>query len=156
MSQNQENDQSGFTSGPRPGVEWIPDHECWELLGQAGFGRLALAAVGDIDIFPVNFAVDGQDVVIRTAAGTKLLEAVMSDLVAIEADDRDADSGVAWSVVAKGAPRMLERFDDIYQAERLGIRPWIEAVPKEHFIRVRVTRISGRRFRAAGPEPEDP
>jgi uncharacterized protein len=151
MSQSQENQSPGSAFGPRPpAVERIPDDECWKLLGDVRFGRLAMAAVGDIDVFPVNFVLDGRDVVIRSAAGTKLLEAVMSHLVAIEADHRDPVSGVAWSVVAKGAPHLVERFEDIYRAERLDIQPWIDAVTKDRFIRIRVDRISGRRFRAAG------
>jgi hypothetical protein len=61
-------------------------------------------------------------------------------------------AGVAWSVVAKGTPRLLERFDSIYAAQRLDIKPWIEDIPKEHFVRVNVRSITGRRFRAARPE----
>jgi nitroimidazol reductase NimA-like FMN-containing flavoprotein (pyridoxamine 5'-phosphate oxidase superfamily) len=144
----------GFQPEPSS-VERLEDDECWELLAEARFGRLAVAAAGDIDIFPVNFVVRGHEVVIRTAEGTKLLEAVISDLVAIETDHRDPETGVAWSVVAKGEPEMLERFDDIYAAQRLDIRPWIRDLPKEHFIRVLVHTISGRRLRSSGRTLED-
>jgi hypothetical protein len=60
--------------------------------------------------------VDGTDLVFRTAEGTKLLRSVISDLVA--ADHRDPVTGTAWSVVAKGTPRVPERFDSIYAAQR--------------------------------------
>jgi hypothetical protein len=136
-----------------PAVEWLDDAECWALLDEARFGRLAVAAVGDIDVFPINFAVDGGDVVFRTSEGTKLLETVISGLIAIEADHRDSVTGMAWSVVAKGTPELLERFDSIYAAQRLDIRPWIDDLPKERYVRVRVHSISGRRFRAAGRAP---
>ena len=128
-----------------PAGERLAEHESWALLRAAGFGRLAVAVAGEIDVFPINFVVDGGDVVFRTAQGTKLLESVMSDLVAVEADHRDHETAVAWSVVAKGPAELVENFDGIYIAEKLGIKPWVEA-PKECFVRVRVNRISGRRF----------
>lgn len=136
-------------SGP---IERLDEQECWTLLTQARFGRIALAAVGDLDIFPINFVVERPSLVFRTAEGTKLVESVITDLVAIEADDRDERSGVAWSVVAKGTPQVLERFDDIYLAQRLDIRPWVAGLPKELFVRVRVRSISGRRFHADRPD----
>ncbi|HST81109.1 MAG TPA: pyridoxamine 5'-phosphate oxidase family protein [Kineosporiaceae bacterium] len=145
-------DDGGRTHPLHPAVTRLDDAECWELLRQVRFGRLVIAAVGDIDVFPINFAVDGQSIVFRTSEGTKLLESVISDLVAVEADERNVLAGEAWSVVAKGTPHRLERFDSIYAAQRLNIRPWIEDYPKEHFVRVQVRSISGRRFQAA-PNP---
>jgi nitroimidazol reductase NimA-like FMN-containing flavoprotein (pyridoxamine 5'-phosphate oxidase superfamily) len=148
MSENQDAERAA-SAFPRfdPAGERLDDHECWALLAAAGFGRLAVAAVGDIDIFPINFAVDARDIVFRTSEGTKLLESVISDLVAIEADERDYEAGVAWSVVAKGSAELLEKFDSIYAAQKLDIRPWVDA-PKESFVRVSVRNISGRRFRS--------
>jgi nitroimidazol reductase NimA-like FMN-containing flavoprotein (pyridoxamine 5'-phosphate oxidase superfamily) len=136
-----------------PAVERLDADECWKLLREAKFGRLAIAVAGDIDVFPINFVVDGNGVVFRTSEGTKLLESVISDLVAIEADDRDPVAGQAWSVVIKGVPELLERFDSIYAAQRLNIRPWIDDLPKNRFVRVIVHSISGRRFRAAPQAP---
>src|SRR4051794_39899927 len=87
--------ESHESGPPAPGidsfeaVEYLDEQECWDLLAEARFGRIAVAAVGDLDVFPINFAVDGTDLVFRTAEGTKLLESVISDLVAIEADHRD-------------------------------------------------------------------
>jgi len=140
--------QSPVPGGLLPADERLADNECWELLAEMRFGRLAVSAVGDVDIFPINFVVDGRDIVFRTSEGTKLMESVICDVVAIETDDRNFETGVAWSVVAKGQAEMIERFDDIYAAERLNIKPWVDT-PKERFVRVRVRNISGRRFYAA-------
>jgi hypothetical protein len=139
----------------RPGssAERLSDEECWALLSGAGFGRLAAAAVKDIDIFPINFAVDGRSIVFRTAEGTKLLEMMISDVVAVEADHRNPATGIAWSVVAKGTAQLLQAFSAIYAAERLDIRPWVDG-PKDRFVRVTVHSISGRRFRAAQPSSD--
>ncbi len=137
---------TGFGLGSA--VERLSEHECWTLLGEARFGRLATSAIREVDIFPINFVVDRQTIVFRTAEGTKLLEMVIADAVAIEADHRDPSAQEAWSVVAKGSAEVLQTFSAIYAAEQLGIRPWVDG-PKDRFVRVRVDSISGRRFRAA-------
>ena len=58
---------------PKSLVEELPNTECWQLLRQASFGRLAVLRDGRPDIFPVNQAVDRGSLLFRTDAGTKLL-----------------------------------------------------------------------------------
>jgi len=122
--------------------------ECWELLTRTRFGRIALpCGDDDIDIYPIDFAVDGRDLVFRTAEGTKLLEVVLFGRITLEADERDAERGIAWSVVVKGRPEVLELTGEIEAAERLGIEPWTRT-PKNRFVRITETRVSGRRLYA--------
>src|SRR5450631_2614951 len=86
-----------------PGVTEVLDVEqCWALLASAEVGRLAVAAAGDIDIFPINFTLDDGTVLFRSAEGTKLIEVVMSGRVAFEVDGYEPHHGQAWSVVLKG------------------------------------------------------
>jgi uncharacterized protein len=129
-------------------VEVLDVATCWELMGGVEVGRLAIAAAGELDIFPVNFVVDEGTVVFRTAEGTKLVELVVAGRVAFEADGRDAD-GMAWSVVVKGEAYLLDRFDDIYHAENLLIVPW-SGTPKERFVRITPGKVTGRRFKIRG------
>jgi nitroimidazol reductase NimA-like FMN-containing flavoprotein (pyridoxamine 5'-phosphate oxidase superfamily) len=146
---NNHTDSSGLhgpATAPGPPVDILDVEECWSLLGERGIGRLAVSVAGDIDIYPVNYVLDGRDIVFRTAEGTKLVEVVIAGLVAFETDRQDADTGHAWSVVIKGRAEMLERFDDIYHAESLGIRPWV-STPKDRFVRITARSVSGRRFR---------
>ncbi len=91
-------------------IEELPEHECWEMLDRVRFGRLAMAPMGDPDIFPVNFLVDGTTLLMRTAAGTKLANIVVNAAVAVESDGIDGD--VAWSVIAKGRARMVSSFTE--------------------------------------------
>src|SRR5690606_25077506 len=81
-------------------VETLDERECWELLELAPIGRIALAAGGEIDIFPINFAVHAGCLWFRTAPGTKLLELTINPSVAVEIDGWD--EGEAYSVVVKG------------------------------------------------------
>ncbi len=131
-------------------VEVLDERECWELLELAPFGRIALAAAGEIDIFPVNFVVHEGALYLRTAPGTKLVELSVHPLVAIEVDGWD--EGEAFSVVAKGEAERLEHAADIDAAERLPLHPWVPTL-KYRWVRICPTEVTGRRFRR-GPEPE--
>ena len=92
-------------------VRELDRDECRELLKTAQLGRLATAAGGEPDIFPVNFHSDGDTILIRTAPGTKLLELTVHSAVAFEIDGWDDDG--AWSVVAHGRARQLELQSEI-------------------------------------------
>jgi nitroimidazol reductase NimA-like FMN-containing flavoprotein (pyridoxamine 5'-phosphate oxidase superfamily) len=126
-------------------MEVLDEEQCWELLSTVEVGRLAVAAAGDVDIYPVNFVIDGRELVFRTAEGTKLVEVVMSGRVAFETDGYDPERGRAWSVVVKGLAHDLDRFAEIYHAQDLPLFPW-NASPKERFVKIIPSRITGRRF----------
>lgn len=131
-------------------VETLDDNECWELLHLAPVGRIALAAAGEIDVFPVNFVVHDGAIYFRTAPGTKLVELTVNPHVALEIDGWDA--GEAFSVVAKGEAERIEHAVDVDAAEQLPLHPWIPTY-KYRWVRIRPTSLTGRRFRRA-PEPE--
>jgi uncharacterized protein len=127
------------------GVVVLDEDECWRLVEAAEVGRLALAIAGEPEIFPVNFVVDGHALMFRTAEGTKLAALTISSRVAFEIDGFLPESGEAWSVVVKGQAERMERFPDIYEAEKLPLFPW-QATPKQWFVRVLPTTVTGRRF----------
>jgi hypothetical protein len=121
----------------------LSEEECWERLGAAPYGRIAAAAAGEVDIFPVNHAVDAGTIVFRTAAGTKLLELTIRRNVAFEVDGyTDAD---AFSVVVKGTAEEFDRQGEVYAAERLGVEPWAPE-EKDRWVRITPTEVSGRAF----------
>ncbi|MBO9578197.1 MAG: pyridoxamine 5'-phosphate oxidase family protein [Microbacteriaceae bacterium] len=125
--------------------------ECWALLRSDTLGRVALAAGGEIDIFPVNYVVDADEtIVFRTAPGTKLAELTIRPTVAFEIDG--AVRADLFSVIVKGEARRIEDPAEIAAAAELPLTPWIPTV-KEHFIRIVPSWVTGRRF-TPGPEPE--
>ena len=72
----------------------LTDEQCWERLAQQELGRL-VTHVGDIlDIFPVNYVVDGASLLFRTAEGSKLFELTINDEVLFEVDDHTESGGV--------------------------------------------------------------
>jgi uncharacterized protein len=128
----------------------LDEHECWELLRSVDVGRLAIAITNHPDIFPVNYVVDREAIVFRTAEGTKLAAAVLGTSVAFEADGQvgEPDGADAWSVVVKGHAIEIENMYDLFDAAELPLYPWHTA-PKHRFVRIVPVEVTGRRFRIA-------
>ncbi|MDZ8276858.1 pyridoxamine 5'-phosphate oxidase family protein [Microbacterium aquimaris] len=131
-------------------VTVLDEGECWEHLGSHQLGRLVTHVGEVLDVFPVNYVVDGASLVFRTAEGSKLLELTVNDHVLFEVDDWNDER--AWSVVARGHAHRLDALTEIEAADRLPLRPWIPTV-KFTYVRVVPTELTGRAF-ARGEEPD--
>ncbi|QGF24917.1 pyridoxamine 5'-phosphate oxidase family protein [Raineyella fluvialis] len=128
----------------------LSDEESWELLAQQPIGRLATTIGDDIEMFPVNYVLDGQTVVFRTAQGSKLFELTVNSRVAFEVDSYEDEGG--WSIVVHGDAEVLQDVNEIAAVEQLPLRPWVATI-KTTYVRIRPHYVSGRRFRF-GEEPE--
>ncbi|MEM1335839.1 MAG: pyridoxamine 5'-phosphate oxidase family protein [Actinomycetota bacterium] len=126
-------------------VEILDDDECWELLSSTLVGRLAVDVGGQPDIFPINYLVDGREIVFRSGAGTKLAAAVLMHHVAFEIDGYLPEERMAWSVIVKGRAHEIERMEERYAADDLPLFPWI-ATDKPTFVRITPNSVTGRRF----------
>ena len=135
-------------------MEILDVTECLRLLRSAQVGRLGIAIMNAPDIFPVNFVIDDDTVVFRTAEGTKFAAAVLGTAVAFEVDGYDPDVGEAWSVVLKGQAVEIEGMYELFDAEELPLFPWHNS-PKYRFVRIQSDEITGRRFRV-DPTIADP
>ena len=120
----------------------LTEQECWDFLRERSFGRLAYRMADEVNIVPINAAVDGSRLLFRTAEGSKLLGIHMSEKVAFEADE--VGDAMAVSVVAKGPTLVLEA-DEGRRAETLLPRPWAPGW-KGTFVAIEVSEITGRRF----------
>jgi hypothetical protein len=127
------------------GITVLDSDECWALLGRTEVGRLAVSIANHPDVFPINYVVDHETVVFRTAEGTKLAAAVLGTAVAFEIDGYDAETREAWSVVIKGWAVEIEQMYDLFDARDLPLFPW-NAAPKHRFVRVSPSETTGRRF----------
>jgi len=128
----------------------LSDDESWDLLAGAALGRFVAVVAGQPEIFPVNFVVQNRTLLFRTAEGTKLFGASTSPQVVFEADDHGVATG--WSVIVRGKAEVLYGSEEIEEADRAGLYPWLATV-KLRYVRIRPTTVSGRRF-AFGPEPD--
>jgi nitroimidazol reductase NimA-like FMN-containing flavoprotein (pyridoxamine 5'-phosphate oxidase superfamily) len=128
---------------PQGPVTELASDNSWELLRSTSFGRLGVSVDDKPKIFPVDYAIDNETIVFRTAAGTKLHDLMLNRSVVFEVDDRHPTD--AWSVVVTGEASVIAHPDEITRADRLPLPHW---VPIQTFVYVRVTPtdIHGRRF----------
>ncbi len=138
-----------MTKEPQP-ISILSQSECWDLVSSRTLGRLVTSVDGQPDIFPVNYVVQHRTVLFRTAEGTKLVSAAINSNVLFEVDDHNAVGG--WSVIIKGMARSLRTDEEIEEAERGELLPWIATV-KPHFVRIRPVSVTGRHF-SFGSEPD--
>ncbi|QCB98642.1 pyridoxamine 5'-phosphate oxidase family protein [Arthrobacter sp. PAMC25564] len=128
----------------------LDDDQSWKLIEATKHGRLVVTVAGEPDIFPVNYAVSGRKLIIRTAPGNKLAELTINSKVLFETDG--ILSADAWSVVLRGTARVLEQSADIAAAEALGLKPWVPTL-KDFYVEIEPTSVSGRHFQF-GEQPE--
>lgn len=144
---------SGMVASSHSAVSLLSDDQCWERLAAHSVGRLVTRVRDFVDIFPVNYAVDGDGIVIRTAEGNKLAELVISEEVLFESDQVGELS--AWSVIVRGRARVLTSDADIARAEALPLRPLVPTV-KRNYVRIEAESISGRWFAFSDEPDSDP
>jgi nitroimidazol reductase NimA-like FMN-containing flavoprotein (pyridoxamine 5'-phosphate oxidase superfamily) len=126
-------------------IEELERERCLELLRDEVVGRLAVVVGGRPDIMPVNYLLDGEGVVIRTAEGTKLTAASGSP-VAFEVDAVDKDGRTGWSVVIHGIAHEIRTLGRDELTERLldlPVDPWAGG-DKPFLIRIAPLSITGR------------
>lgn len=128
----------------------LDDDQSWKLIEGTKHGRLVVIVGGEPDIFPVNYAVNGRKLYLRTAPGNKLAELTINAKVLFETDGILSDE--AWSVVMRGTARVLDQSADIAAAEALGLKPWVPTL-KDFYVEIQPTSVSGRHFQF-GEHPE--
>jgi len=131
-------------------VNRLSEQECWDRLRTQQLGRLVTHVGEVLDVFPVNYVVDDETIVVRTAEGSKLFELTVNDEVLFEVDDHSGTD--AWSVVVRGRAHRLATSAEVQAADGLPLRPWIPTL-KYNYVRVEPTSMTGRAF-VIGPEPD--
>ena len=140
----------------RAGLEILHLGDCFLLLESVPVGRVGFVAGGEVVILPVNFLVDGQDVVFTTGAGSKLSAAEVGHYVGFEADSYDQATRVGWSVVVNGLAEIVDSDSEAARLDALGLKPWAGQAERV-WVRIRPSSITGRRIPAPaagdGPAP---
>jgi nitroimidazol reductase NimA-like FMN-containing flavoprotein (pyridoxamine 5'-phosphate oxidase superfamily) len=96
-------------------------------------------------VLPVNYVLHDEEVVIGTAAGSTLHEALGTDVVAFEVDDVDPAYEWGWSVLVRGRGRHIEDAAGVARAERLPLRSWGPG-DRRRFTALPTTDVTGRRL----------
>jgi uncharacterized protein len=124
----------------------LPAHECERLLRAGVFGRMVLSTPARAEIVPVNYAVMGDAILIRTAPDSLLDSHAHGADLLFEVDQVDPERWRGWSVVARGRGERVDE-DDLTGAERSspGPPPWVSG-HRDVWIRLRWDELSGRRL----------
>lgn len=133
-------------------LEELSVDECWRLLRRKSVGRLAVSINNKPDIFPVNYRLDEETIVIKTAAGLKLAASALGEGVAFEVDALDELNHTGWSVVVRGTASEIEGTDELLDADKLILEPWAGGA-KPRYLRVEPEHVTGRRVPDAGVRP---
>jgi nitroimidazol reductase NimA-like FMN-containing flavoprotein (pyridoxamine 5'-phosphate oxidase superfamily) len=132
-------------------VAELDQHDCWEMLRSNEFGRIAFHLGPEVHLVPINYAVDGDRLLFRTAPGSKLVGVVMNGDVVFEIDE--IGDATARSVVVRGIARRLDE-DEVHRADDIGLRPWVPT-SKQEVVEIRPDEITGRSFFLERPGRED-
>lgn len=133
-----------------PKTEVLAVSDCWKLLRGVSVGRLAVWVDDHPELFPINFRAVQESIVFRTGPGTKLSAALNGKPVAVEADEINSNTNVAWSVVVKGHAEELQQSGGELSSRAKRLFPW-EPGNKDHFISITPQAVTGRRFTIAAP-----
>jgi nitroimidazol reductase NimA-like FMN-containing flavoprotein (pyridoxamine 5'-phosphate oxidase superfamily)/GNAT superfamily N-acetyltransferase len=127
-------------------IEELSKEECYELLAAhpAHVGRIAIAGARPL-ILPVNYALDGEDVVFRTIPGSRFADAVSGEFVAFEVDFVHAAWHEGWSVLIRGKADVVTDEADRTRLTGLDLRPWAPG-DRDLYVRVRADIVTGRRI----------
>src|SRR5262249_17793270 len=108
----------------RTGIEVLDHDQCLSLLSTEDVGRLAVISAGVPIILPINYVLDGDTIVFRTAAGTKFEEG-QRHRVSFEVDRFDRDEHSGWSIVVTGrVEEVTDRSRDFGRLQQLDLDPW--------------------------------
>lgn len=131
-----------------PVVE-LADDTAWGYLASQSVGRLAVSTDGVPEIFPVNYALDGEFLIFRTAEGSKLEAMALNNHVAFEVDGWDEERG--WSVIVTGTVDLIHDEDEIRRLSKAPLKPWVPTV-KKNWVRIVPDQVTARSFNF-GEEP---
>jgi len=118
---------------------------CLALLATRPFGRLVFTHRALPDVLPVNYQLDGENLLIRLGSGSTAAVATRDTVVAFEVDDIDVAARTGWSVTIVGRAHEITEVDELKRAQALGLTSWA-GDDRDHFVHVAVEKVTGRRL----------
>jgi nitroimidazol reductase NimA-like FMN-containing flavoprotein (pyridoxamine 5'-phosphate oxidase superfamily) len=130
-------------------MEELDKNECLRLIEQGGIGRIAYVGRFGPAVLPVNYKLQDEAIVFRTAEHGPLDEDLRTGIadadykVAFEIDEIDLAAGRGWSVLVQGPAHHVQGAG-LDAARGAGVEPWAPG-DRELFIQIVPSRITGRR-----------
>ncbi len=121
--------------------------ECLSLLADGLIGRVVFTDHALPTVQPINYLLDGEEIIFRTANGSKLAAATRNAVVAFQLDEFDTVTRSGWSVLGVG--EAYEVLDPARLADLADLQtdPWVRG-HDVHTLSIPLTIISGRRLTA--------
>jgi transcriptional regulator with XRE-family HTH domain len=141
--------------GQRSGARHATLHEltpaeCRALIATGGIGRFVFVQPGRGPVaIPVNFKVDGDDVIFRTGSDSTVAEGTQQQPVSFDVDHLDDALGEGWSVLLTGTVSVITSPAEVVRLQALDIEPWAGG-DRNTYVRLTPTQITGRRIRVSG------
>jgi transcriptional regulator with XRE-family HTH domain len=132
----------------RPEPAPLTAAQCRGYLSTSGVGRFVFAGPRGPEAIPVNYAMLGDDIVIRTGRFTSLAGHAARSRVSFEVDRLDDALAEGWSVLVSGDARVVSAPAELEAARSLGIEPWAGG-DRDTYVRIAITEMTGRRIRAS-------
>jgi nitroimidazol reductase NimA-like FMN-containing flavoprotein (pyridoxamine 5'-phosphate oxidase superfamily) len=128
------------------GIEVINADECRRLLAEDVIGRVAVVIGATPMILPVNYAVDGEDIIMRTMPGSRL--DIGQGHAAFEVDSFDRATQSGWSVLFTGELEEVTGYEakDMQRLQELPVHPWAPG-DRDLWLRLRPRFVTGRIIR---------
>ncbi len=126
-------------------LEPISRDECMRRLRAQGVGRIGVEIEGRVAIFPVNYALDGEAIVVRVRREGDLDEATRDKSVAFELDHADSLYPEGWSVLVQGRSSHVTDPGELATLAHLPLLPW-GGSDRDLYLRVPIESLTGRRI----------
>jgi uncharacterized protein len=138
----------GASSAPTPGVELdqLDRRECLRLLAGQVIGRVVFTDAAMPAAQPVTYLLSGEEVLFRTANGSKLAAAVRKAVLGFQADQIDPETATGWTVLGIGESYEITDPFRLAQLERNLPILWATA-HAVHTIAIPLNQLTGRILR---------
>jgi nitroimidazol reductase NimA-like FMN-containing flavoprotein (pyridoxamine 5'-phosphate oxidase superfamily) len=129
--------------------------ECLRLLAGGVIGRIICTDGALPTAQPVNYVLDGEEIIFRTANGSKLAAATRNAVVAFQLDQFDTTTRTGWSVLGIG--EAYEVIDPSRLAELADLQPdpWVRD-HDAHTISIPLGILTGRHVTAGAVQDPAP
>lgn len=125
------------------------------MLAAAAIGRVIFTDRAMPAAQPVDYLLDGEEIVFRTANGSRLAAATRHAVVGFQVDEIDLRTRTGWSVLGIGEASEIVHPGRLVELADLLPDPWVDGHPDHaaraaHTITIALQVISGRRLERAG------
>jgi uncharacterized protein len=126
----------------------LSEGDALALLATMPVGRLVYSDRALPFVIPVNFILDGADVVIRTGRRSHLATHTPGNVVAFEVDNIDVVDRSGWSVVVTGRVELIDEANEVARLDAWHLQTW-QASTTDRYLRLRPEMVSGHHLPVA-------